>query len=191
MTIVPVTDLKQWAYCQRIVYYRQVMPGIARPTYKMEEAKGAQELIESLEMRRTLRRYGLEDGRRRFGLWLKDDGLALSGKIDLLIETERESAIVDFKLTSGEPGENHRFQLAGYALLAHGALGVEVSRGLIYRIPDGKVFEVAISQGLRDAVREALSAMRRHAAEEILPDATPIRGRCRECEYQNYCADVW
>jgi len=36
-----VTDLKQWAYCRRIVYYQQRMPGVGKPTYKMEEGKTA------------------------------------------------------------------------------------------------------------------------------------------------------
>ena len=31
-----VTDLKQWAYCRRIVYYQHRMPGVGKQTYKME-----------------------------------------------------------------------------------------------------------------------------------------------------------
>src|SRR5437660_87239 len=117
MSTVIVTDLKQWAYCPRIVYYRHVMPGVSKPTFKMEEARSAQELIERLELRRGLREYGMESARRRFGLWLTDETLGLAGKVDLVLETDDSAAIVDFKLTSGEPGDNHRLQLAGYAML--------------------------------------------------------------------------
>jgi len=67
-----VTDLKQWAYCRRIVYYQHRMPGAGAPTYKMQEGRRAQELIERLEVRRTLREYGLDAAERRFGLWLED-----------------------------------------------------------------------------------------------------------------------
>ena len=52
-----VTDLKQWAYCRRIVYYQHRMPGVGKQTYKMGEGKAAQDMVEQLEMRRTLREY--------------------------------------------------------------------------------------------------------------------------------------
>jgi CRISPR-associated exonuclease Cas4 len=66
MDLIPVSDLKQWAYCERIVYYHRVMPTVGKPTFKMKEAIAAQDLIESLEMRRGLGEYGLENARRHF-----------------------------------------------------------------------------------------------------------------------------
>jgi CRISPR-associated exonuclease Cas4 len=191
MTCIPVTDLKQWAYCARIVYYHGVMPGVGRPTYKMKEAVRAQDLIERLETRRALREYGYEGARRRFGVWLEDEGLGLSGKIDLLLERGDEAAVVDFKLTSGEVGENHRHQLAGYAMLAEAALGVRVGETFMYRIPDNRVFRVEIGAALRESVVRALGEIREARALEMLPGATEVRGRCVECEYANYCGDVW
>ena len=191
MRTVLVTDLKQCAYCPRIVYYRWVMGGGGKATYKMEEGKAAQEMIEGLELRRTLREYGLEGARRRFGVWLEDEKLGLAGKLDLLLEGEGSGAAVDFKLTSGEPGENHRLQLAGYALLAEAALGLTVGCGFIYRIPDGRVFRIAMTEELRERARAALAAIRGMAEGEWCPEATAVRGRCVECEYANYCADVW
>jgi CRISPR-associated exonuclease Cas4 len=191
MSGVLVTDLKQWAYCQRIVYYRQVMPGIGKPTFKMEEAGRAQELIESLELRRTIQKYGLENARRRFGVWLADEEVGLSGRVDLLLEGDNEACVVDFKLTAGEPGENHRMQLSGYALLVERALGLRVRRTFLYRIPDGRVFEVAMEAGWAERVKGAVAAIRRACDAQVLPERTVVGGRCVECEYQNYCGDVW
>ena len=57
LDLLPVTELRQWAYCPRVVYYHVTMPGAGRSTYKMQEGLRAQELIENLEMRRTLREY--------------------------------------------------------------------------------------------------------------------------------------
>ncbi len=68
MGLIPVNDLKQWAYCERIVYYHHVLPVTGKSTFKMREALKAQDLIESLEMRRGLQAYGLETARRRFGV---------------------------------------------------------------------------------------------------------------------------
>jgi len=111
--LVRVTDLKQWGYCGRIVYYQWVMPGAGKPTFKMEEGRRAQEVLEKLETRRTLGRYGLEGARREFGVWLSDEELGLTGKVDLLLVGEGVGSVLEFKLTSGEPGENHRLQLGG------------------------------------------------------------------------------
>ena len=69
-----------------------------------------------------------EGAERRFNVWLADERPGLSGKVDLLLRAAEEVAVVDFKLTSGEPRENHRMQLAGYSLLAELACGVAARR---------------------------------------------------------------
>jgi CRISPR-associated exonuclease Cas4 len=191
MDLIPVTDLKQWIYCARIIYYHRAMPAVGKPTYKMKEATAAQELIEGLEMRRSLKEYGFEGARRRFNVWLRDEALGLSGKLDLLLEAPEEVAVVDFKLTSGEPGENHRMQLAGYCLLAEAACGVPARRGFVYRIPDNRVFALEITDELRRAVTTAVADIRRIGETQHCPEPTLVRGRCVECEFANYCADVW
>lgn len=191
MELIPVTDLKQWAYCRRIVFYHRVMAGAGQPTYKMAEGQRAQELIETLEMRRGLQEYGLLEAERRFGLWLSNDAAGLSGKLDLLLLAPERAAVVEFKLTSGEVGDNHRLQLAGYALLAETAFDRRVDLGFVYRIPDNRIFPVPITGDLRARVAEAVQGMRRVAELQELPDPTPVRGRCLECEYANYCGDIW
>jgi CRISPR-associated exonuclease Cas4 len=189
--VVPVTDLKQWAYCPRIVYYRRTMSGAGRPTYKMEEGKAAQEMLEPLELRRALKRYGLEGGRRRLGLWLRDANLGLAGRADMVVQGERAAAVVDFKLTSGEPQDNHRMQLTGYALLAEHVLGLPVETGFFYRIPDSRLFAVPVDAQLREGVLRALAAIREMSRTQWCPDPTPFRQRCTECEYANFCGDIW
>jgi CRISPR-associated exonuclease Cas4 len=191
MDLIPVTDLKQWAYCPRVVYYHRVMPAPPRPTYKMMEGLAAQDLIENLETRRKLREYDLDSARRRFGLWLDNKELGLAGKIDLLLESKDEIAVVDFKLTSGEPGQNHRFQLAGYSLLAEAAYGLPARRAFLFRIPDNRIFPEPMTEQLREAVKTAVADMRRTGDTQLCPDPTEVRGRCVECEFANYCADVW
>ncbi len=191
MDLIPVTDLKQWAYCRRIVFYHRVMAGAGQPTYKMEEGRRAQELIETLGMRRGLQEYDLLAAERHFGLWLSNDDAGLSGKLDLLLLAPERAAVVEFKLTSGEVGDNHRLQLAGYAVLAQAAFGRPVDLGFVYRIPDNRIFPVPITDELRSRVAEAVHEMRRVAESEELPEPAPVRGRCVECEYANYCGDIW
>ena len=173
MDLLPVTELRQWTYCPRVVYFHQVMPGAGVSTYKMQEGLRAQEMIESLEMRRTLREYGLEGAEREFGVWLKDEGVGLTGKLDLLLRGDGVAAVVDFKLTSGEVGENHRMQLAGYAALVESALGLKVGVTFVFRIPDNRVFAVEVAGEMLTQVRQIVGAVRRMKAREEMPEATP------------------
>lgn len=191
MSPIAVTELRQWSYCPRVVYYHQLMPGAGQMTYKMREGLRAQEMVESLEMRRTLRGYGLEGARREFGVWMSDERLGLSGKVDLLLRSERFAAVVDFKLTSGEVGENHRMQLAGYALLVEASESVPVEMTFVFRIPDNRVFPVPVTAELKGRVLAAVGSIQGLRQSEELPPATEVRSRCVECEYANYCGDIW
>jgi CRISPR-associated exonuclease Cas4 len=191
MDLIRVTDLKQWAYCQRIVYYHRVMPAVGKPTFKMREAIAAQDLIESLEMRRSLQAYGLEFAQRHFGVRLTNNDLGLSAKTDLLLETPDRVAVVDFKLTAGDVGDNHRMQLAGYSMLAEAAYNRPAPVAFLFRIPDNRVFPIEITTDLRTAVTKAITDIRCMADRQLCPPPTLVRGRCLECEFANYCADIW
>lgn len=186
-----VTDLKQWGYCPRIVYYRCLFGQPGHPTFKMEEGKLAQETLERLELRRSLKRYGFETAKRWFGVWLHDAELGLAGRLDMVLEAPKCAAVVDFKLTGGPPRDNHLLQLGGYALLAERRLGLPVRAGFIYRIPDGAVFAIELDDALRERVCRAMAAIRETVQRQWCPEATSVRQRCVDCEYANYCGDVW
>jgi CRISPR-associated exonuclease Cas4 len=186
-----VTDLKQWAYCQRIPFYRYALPVAPAPTYRMERGKNVQAAVEALERRRGFRAYGVAEGERRFAVWLRSDGLGLSGKLDLLILTPDACYPVDFKDTEGGARRNHRLQLAAYALLAEEAFGRPAHQGFIYLVPARRVVAIDISEGDRQEVRDAIAAMRRMLGREEMPPPTTVRARCVSCEYRNYCADIW
>jgi CRISPR-associated exonuclease Cas4 len=188
---IAVTELKQWVYCPRIVYYHRVLGTAGKQTFKMQEARAAQDVVEELERRRGLAKYGLAGARRRFDVWMRDAGLGLAGKADLLLETADEVAVVDFKLTSGEPGENHVIQLGAYSMLVEAVCGSRARQAFLYRIPDGRLFPIAVTDGVRARVVEAVREIRRVEATQWYPEMTPVRGRCAECEFANYCADVW
>src|ERR1035437_6055161 len=66
VTSIPlrVNDLKQYAYCPRIVFYQYAMPVQHKATFKMDHGKAIEPRLEQLEQRRTLREYGLAEGMR-------------------------------------------------------------------------------------------------------------------------------
>ena len=186
-----VTDLKQWAYCRRIPFYTYVLPVDHVRSYKMERGKSAQAALEALERRRRLREYGLVDGERRFGVTLHSRRLGLSGKLDLLIVTSEACFPVEIKDTEGGVRQNHRTQLAAYALLVEEAFEKPVPESFVYLVPSDEIVSVEISDAERRQVRDDLAAMRTMIADEVFPEPTPLRSRCTACEYQNYCGDIW
>ncbi len=190
---VRLTDVKNWAYCPRVVYYHRTMPDAGAPTHKMKAGIRAQEMVERLEVRRTLDRYGLGKARRIHGAWLRDEVLGLSGRVDLaVVDAEAgEGSVVDYKLTAGEPGENHRLQLHGYAMLVERTFGVTVRRTFLYRIPDDRVFEMEMDAERRERVVAAVRGIRAMVERQELPEPTEDRGKCEDCEFANFCGDIW
>lgn len=186
-----VNDLKQYAYCPRVVFYQYAMPVQRKPTFKMEHGKTVEGKVEQLERRRKLREYGLDQGERRFQMWLSSARLGLSGRLDLMITTPRGVFPVDFKDTRVRVHHNHHVQLCAYALLVEDVFGVPVLKGFIYRVPRDDVTVVDITPELRVETVCALKEVREMIRTERMPPPTPVGARCTDCEYRNYCGDVF
>jgi CRISPR-associated exonuclease Cas4 len=191
MTVpLTVTDIKQWLYCRRIVFHTYLL-GIPRPrTVAMAEGIRAQEEVEALERRRTLRAYGLTDGQRRFDVVASAERLGLGARLDLLIVREHEAIPVDFKDSRGPVGRNHAYQLTAYALMAEELSSRPVRRGFIYLIQARRAVEVRIRPGMRRFVYRALAEMRAMLDSEVMPPPTRHRGRCTDCEFRRFCNDI-
>lgn len=186
-----VSDLKQYHYCPRVVYYQYVMPVDKAVTYKMEKGKAAQEVLEALEQRRKLRAYGLKEGTRRFNWWVRSAPLGLSGKMDMAIDTGDRIYPVDFKFTRGRPHRNHLFQLAGYALILEETLRRPVTEGFIYLIPQKDAVILEMTEQIKAECLETLATIREMISLERFPGPPTTRTKCADCEYQNYCRDIW
>jgi CRISPR-associated exonuclease Cas4 len=213
-----VTDLKQWHYCPRIVYYTYCLPGVRpAPTPKMSLGQAANQTAEAREHRRTLRAYGLKYGWRAFDLWLESDQLGLCGRLDMLIanpsnpdrsaepsataaylpEEVAELIPVDYKDSSWPPGADRRcaqynwqVQLAAYALLLESVYGRPVNRGFIYYIPARRARRTPITPDLRRAVYDALTMVAELIQAERYPAPPDDRRRCAACEFRRFCNDI-
>lgn len=186
-----VTDLKQYAYCPRIPFYENVMGFTGKPTYKMQRGNEAQNAIEALERRRKLKEYGLSEGQRHFGPWLVSKELGLSGKLDLLVETGNACFPVDFKYTTGRPHRNHQLQLAGYALLVEEHFRKPVPAAFVFLTIADAVVRIPMTDESRRDVRSAIENLKRMIQTDLLPPPTDMLARCTDCEYRNFCGDVF
>ena len=187
--LLTVTDVKNYIYCPRVVYYHYFLP-IRPATFKMEEGKRAGERTEELEERRSLRAYGLRDGERHFNIDLQSSRLALIGKLDMAITQRHEVIPVEFKNTYSRPGLNHKYQLTAYALLCEEHFQKPARRGFIYLIPTKKPVEIPFTPETRRFTVQLLNRIRRMLDREQIPPPTRSRGRCRDCEFRRWCWDL-
>lgn len=190
MTQLRVSDLKQFVYCPRVVFYNYVMPVEKKTTFKMEHGKIAENRIDILENRRKLKKYGLSNGKREFHKQLYSGKYGLSGKIDLLIKTAEHYYPVDFKYTTSNPHKNHLYQLLGYAIILEDIYRCRVDKGFVYLIPkeDAVVFD--LSDDLKDDTKNLLSEMRNMIHCQQIPPPVNSPTKCLDCEYRNFCGDV-
>jgi CRISPR-associated exonuclease Cas4 len=187
-----VSDVRQYVYCPRIPYFRLGLRLAHRPvTVKMQEGQRAHERTEALEPRRALRTYGLDDGERHLAVALHSPRLALSGRLDMLIDAPAEAIPVEWKNSAGPLGLNHKYQLTAYALLAEEQLGRPVRRAFVYWILGRRAQPLGITPAMRAYTKRVLAAIRRVVADERMPDGTRHLERCRECEFLVQCNDRW
>lgn len=186
-----VTDLKQWRYCPRVLYYHACLPKVRPTTYKMETGVEAGKAEEGREARRSLKAYGLKVGRREFDVPLLSSTLGLRGKPDMVIwlDTAQEVIPVDYKL-SAVAGEHFKLQIAAYGVMLEEISGYTARRGFLYSIPARKAEEVKIDKLSREKLRQALTEMHRILRYEKMPGSTPNRNKCLACEFRRFCNDV-
>ncbi len=184
-----VTDIKQHVYCPRIPYWTYLAPVDKRLPPKVAYGEADHALLARLEERRTLKVYGLAQGTRRFHVRVDSARWGLTGVLDALLETPEERIPVEYKDTLGGVRTNHRLQLAAYALLLDELPGPRVRRGMVFVIPEGRVYTVRLDGTLRKQVLQALTEIRRCLGEELLPSPADRWSKCRDCEFLRFCGD--
>lgn len=185
-----VSDLKQYVYCPRVIFFNYVQKVPRKTSFKMEDGKTEHKRTTSLEERRSLRAFGLDEGERFYQVSLFSHRLRLSGTLDMLIKSRLRGYVpVDFKDSLRPPGLNHKYQLVAYSMLVEEKYETTVREAYIYQIPNKRAHRFMITQNGRDFVRRIVDKMDRIVAQEFMPDGTRRRGRCRDCEYRRYCGE--
>ena len=189
--MLSVGELKQYIYCPRIFYFMAVQPLHPPATHLMKRGQHLQEEFERLEPRRVLSRYGFQEATRHFSPRLSDTGLDIGGQADLLLEAPDKLAVVEFKASGAVLAENHRFQIAAYALLAERSFAKPCPIGFAVFVDRQEIEELEIGESLRKEVADGFHRMRDLVSNQEFPNATPIRARCTNCEFQHFCGDIF
>ncbi|AKT38515.1 CRISPR-associated protein Cas4 [Chondromyces crocatus] len=197
MISLRVSELRQYSFCPRVVWYRQVLGQPGRETGKMAQGRDAEAALQKLEVRRRLHRYGLEEASRRFDVPLQSEVHGLHGICDLVLElpgaspeAPRRAYPVEVKTTRGGVGRHHVVQLAAYALMLEASGVSPVERGYVLLLPADRVVEVPLGERERALVLRTAEAIRTMISCQRFPRATRYESFCPDCEFVNFCGDV-
>ncbi len=188
--LLTVTDIKQFMYCARVIYYERCLPHVRPRTYKMDAGRDAHEEEQARAIRRTLHGYDVLKGERRFDVRMTDEALGLTGIVDEVVyAADGEVFPVDYKLAR-QASHHYKVQVTAYAILLESLEQVTVSRGYLYLIPLRKLVKIVITEALRMQVMETMAAIRLMVEQEMMPDPPQNRNYCSSCEFRRFCNDV-
>jgi CRISPR-associated exonuclease Cas4 len=211
MTTVRVSEIRQFAFCPRVIWHRVVMGQPTRETPKMQMGRDTETALVRLERRRTLRQYGLDRADRRFSVFLESERLGMRGVCDLVLEVPSTSPTakvaeqdpgesvaaasvlahpVEVKTTRGGVGRHHVLQLTAYAMLLEEYGRGPVNLGFVLVLPEDRVHAVPTGPGERAEVLRIVAAIRGMFEQQRFPEPTRHRSFCPDCEYLNFCGDV-
>ncbi len=176
-----VSEIRQYLYCPRIVYWRRVLRlgGVETPLMRRGREGQARALRDALQLV-PLRGCKVERDlilfSERLGLWGRLDGLLICGDRAYPLEVKFAS-----------PARSHKVQLAAYGMLVEERIGRRVDQGYLY-YPGGEgLIEVEGLRRMRGEVLRIVGELSRIVEEEILPPPTANRAKCRVCEHYSAC----
>lgn len=186
-----VGDLKQAVYCPRIPYFLRTLRLKPPVTSLMREGERQERAFVERQKRHQVTRFRLPSGIRHPRVMARSERLRLSGTVDLVIEGDAELVVVDFKAGREAAWDNHRVQLAAYALMMEERFHKPCQRGYILYREHKHWVEVAINEPLRQRTVELLQQLWEATERGLFPNPTAVMARCRNCEFLNFCGDRW
>lgn len=183
--IFTAEDIRQYAYCKRIPYFKYVLKTRVYPTVKMN--RGSQ--IHEVECR-AKRTEIKENVTRYYNFYLQSEFLGLSALIDYFQYDGQNIVPVDVK-TGKRASEKlqlgHYLQIVAQSLLVEVCFGVTVKYAIIKYTNTNEERKVEITTQAKLTVLRILTQMRKMVEEETMPPPTSNSGKCTDCEYWKVC----
>lgn len=171
--LVNVSDLNQYLYCPRRLWYLRFQHTQGR-NYQRAEGKSKHDRAASR-------------GKWIKELYLESKELRLKGKIDVLDREDHQSVPVERKRSSsGAVYWNDEVQLAAYALLLEGHVNTSISCGIVYLWETDERIEVDITNEHRTAVEDCIDAILSLESRNP-PPLVDNPNKCEKCSTREYC----
>lgn len=191
---VTVSEVKQYAYCPRIVYYSSVLKADVKLSSQQWEGRVTHDEIHKKDKRRVSSILNVKEflgARKLFGVSLESKPLMLKGTLDCLIIKDNEYVPIDYKAMRSDKKKvwfDHKIQLAAYSLLVEEEFSTIVKRGFVYYEPEDLALKVTITPSLRRLTRMVIEEVIKIKEEEYMPKKTSNLRKCKGgCGYLWIC----
>lgn len=121
---------------------------------------------------------------------IASQNLYLTGKIDqvqvfptMLLPVELKTG----KAPKEGAWEDHKIQLAAYALLLEDSFKVPINSGIIRYVDDNQARSIEINPFLKDQVKELVKEVKAMLSSEKLPPLNKNENKCRSCSLKEIC----
>lgn len=192
---VSVTDIKQYIYCPRIVYFDRVLHATPIFGSQQEDSKELHEDYVKKELRRKDAVYYSPEfvgAEKLMFTSLSSSTLGLQGNVDCIIKTVKgEYVPVEYKNMDSDVGRvcmQHKYQLVGYALLIEENFDTIVKRCFVNYIPEALILQLEITPSMKSFVKRVLGHIRRIIRDEQLPPVRVAKHKCTGgCGHKQIC----
>lgn len=186
---LPASLLRQWAYCPRIPFFREVL-GLFPTTPKWVAQGVDYDSVQFLLSRdRRFRNLGIEGFRVLRRVSLSDRTRQIHGIADLILLGRDSLYVCEFKLRAVRFERGMRLQLGAYALMAEQRYGVGCVKLLIITGKPMRILAEAWDDKVRQEIERAVRQVHESFAAGLLPRSDAGPAKCGICEYINYCND--
>lgn len=192
---VTSTDLKNYLFCPRIVYFHKIMGMEPDMGAQQERSSRLHEAMAKAEVRRVgavLYDKEMEEALKEFDVALSSKNLKASSRVDCVIKSKGRVIPVDYKFSGsrrGKPYSDHKYQLTLHAILLEEVVGKPVTKGYIYYALDKVVAPVVITHQMKDYVKKVIKTIQNMVETEKMPSTIVNPRKCTGgCGYKNLCS---
>lgn len=186
---IPVNLIRQWHFCPRIVYYRELLNVQANKSLWVKQGEDKHLDFSKLIRRRKFANIGIENGKRHFNVSMESSKYPLLGIADLIIECDDAVYPVDYK-SSYKIYRGQIMQMVAYCLLAQERFSKPSPCGIFIYGDNGKMTKLLkITPDLVQQTINACQDIEDMLNKSIKPNSDASIHQCMQCEYLNYCND--
>lgn len=186
---IPASLLRQWAYCPRIPFIREVLGH--RPAMPAWVARGEDfdAIQHALSRDRRFRELGAFGWQRLRRVELRSEEIGIHGTADLILRGPDRFLVCDFKLEATRIERGARLQLGAYALMAERQWGVRCHGLAVLTRKPVRALLAPFDDLARESVRHAIERLRATLEQGALPPSDAGPAKCGICEHLNHCND--
>lgn len=188
--MLQVSDITQYFYCPRKVYFLRTLGISPSPRKKMDAGKEEHEReYRRIRERKTIYGFNREDVKKVFHkLPIEAPEHSLHGRVDTVVLLKGGKVIpVDVKYSSfTKVKRNWKKQLVAYAILLEAKFGKEVRSGVLYFPRKRKKVDVEIRQKDKEFIHKDIENILKLIRSEKIPNVQKGK-KCNYCEMKKFC----